>query len=199
MKKRISELFMKHGIKPCSIEYNRYQPDFCTYTITFYINNHKRSIDGEYDVYDKEEGKVGMLKRIESQLINYIKSDFGNKQEAEKLIRELVPELQELKAGCRLIHANSKKRAVITCIKGKDIGIMLFSGENRCGCDFIRKKDTVCELNSDYNYWIVVGADIYLHHIQKVVHTRANDIYNNRVSFHQQSEEFYKFIVDVLK
>lgn len=73
MKKRILKLFKQHGIESVNIEYYRPQLDYCCYRIDFRLDGVSHCIDGEYDVCDKEEGKSGMLRRVEAQLINYIK------------------------------------------------------------------------------------------------------------------------------
>ena len=139
------------------------------------------------------------------------------KKKAEELIRELVPELQELKEGC-VFSVNDEVFKFVT--SGASGG---FAYSNR-------KHRTVQFSFRELSYYDddsvnIVGSEIHLEHIilaaERVPHDKYLELYtkkpfgitmfvwrngageqvdyNYNKPFQEQSEEFYKFLVDILK
>lgn len=119
------------------------------------------------------------------------------KKKAEKLIRELVPKLQELKAGCRFVYNNVEFTLSTIGVKG--------------GYAHSRHK-TIQFSRSEINTCVILGQKIHLQHIIlanrinqdaiAVMNYNEHNIvckYNVCKSFTEQSEEFYKFLVEILK
>ncbi len=140
------------------------------------------------------------------------------KKKAEELIRSLVPELQELKEGQEL--ASKLKYgygANITNVVGDKQGTIVV--ETRLDRSLLILNEPVI-----FNEYNVVGFDIHLEHIvlavERVFHSYLEMYskktfgitmlvwrngagkqvdYNYNKPFQEQSEEFYKFLVDILK
>ncbi len=134
------------------------------------------------------------------------------KKKAEELIRSLVPELQELKEGCFVVFNELPLIPLRFIFRGRDCVVGQYKDGSRGGLG-----------ESKYT---ILRSDIHLEHVLKAIKTLgADDNYSNSCDsfimwvcvsstgicdefegeydlskpFQEQSEEFYKFIVDILK
>jgi len=133
------------------------------------------------------------------------------KKKAEELIRELVPELQELKEGCKVLLANEVTEVL--------------ESDNKCASFRLKDGRVKIVLKSRFSSDSILGSDIHLEHIILAIKTKPNDpylemhtkkafgttilVWKNRTEeqiyydynkpFQEQPEEFYKFLVDILK
>lgn len=126
------------------------------------------------------------------------------REEAEKLIRELVPELQELKVGC--ILEGWSGNGIVTLIGNREILI-----------SWGAKIQTGIQLD-EFDEDCILGSEIHLEHILKaievwnvftktsifseclIIETKGNrSLWEFNKPFTEQSEEFYKFLVEILK
>ena len=134
------------------------------------------------------------------------------KQQCENRIRELLPELQELKKGCEVFvnsHFGIEGYGNIQCVKDycKELGTVSLYGHHECG--------------QDYDIHRVIGSPIALssilmaiekvgkrgdfivgHNGQIIISTQEDEIdidYELGKSFDNQSEEFYSFLYNIIK
>jgi len=113
------------------------------------------------------------------------------KKKAEELIRELVPELQELKEGCRLINNDLPLIPMWFIFRGNF-------------CVVAQYRDGSRNVLKDSEYTIL-GSEIHLEHILLAGERKglcldcSVSVYDFNKSFQHQSEEFYKFIVKILE
>lgn len=126
------------------------------------------------------------------------------KKKAEEAIRLAVPELQNVESeGCLLIHKKS----------GCECQVMMYNDEAD-SCSLYCYEDEYAETvpkDEVLEEYKVIGSDIYLEHIilanrinesnmSVMVYNEHNIVckYNMCKSFTEQSEEFYKFILEIL-
>lgn len=127
------------------------------------------------------------------------------KKRAEELIRLAVPELQELKKGCVVHFKNLPSESIIVNESELYDSFGLFNTDYPTIESYVRNDITT--------YCDILGSDIHLEHIilaNRIKQNRMSTCLSNeaeilkkyhmgKLSFTEQSEEFYKFIVDILQ
>ncbi len=147
------------------------------------------------------------------------------KKKAEELIRSLVPELQELKEGCRLTrHSDDRVEKINRAADvSSDYDKYALTGTWKYEELYIDELIKKYHLRS--SDVVILGSEIHLEHIMLAVERTSTDRYlemytkrpygitvivwrngagkqvdyNYNKPFQEQSEEFYKFIIDILK
>ena len=145
------------------------------------------------------------------------------KQQCESRIRELLPELQELKKGCEVFvnsHFGIEGYGNIQCVKNycKELGTVSLYGHNECGKDYdidrvIVSPITLSEILmaiekviwGGESYCVTCRGDIW-HEVPSIIkggkvrfNRKKVSNYDIAKSFSDQSPEFYSFLYNIIK